>query len=283
MPIDPSVLDRKSGEYRRSWNETEVMLYALAVGAGRPRDGAPVTLVAENVGGQPLAALPTVVLTKFLDAGGLRHQYGDFKASALVHAQQEVSFHAVVEPDMEVVAESEITGVYDKGSGALVETTTEVRDAESCSPIFTGVSSLFIRGEGGWGGPRGTSRPVVFPDRVPDVVHLWQTGTEQALLYRLTGDRNPIHSDPVVASSGGFPRPILHGLCTFGYAGRALTETVCDGDPRRLASLSGRFSAPVLPGERLTVEVWQGEGSEHAFRVRNDENVVLDHGRATLR
>jgi acyl dehydratase len=152
-------------------------------------------------------------------------------------------------------------------------------DAADDQPLFTNSMSAFIRGEGGWGGDRGPSGPKnVPPDRTPDESVTYQTRPDQALLYRLSGDRNPLHSDPKFAEMGGFPKPILHGLCTYGFTGRALLHTLCGGDPAKFTSMDGRFSSPVFPGEALTVNMWI-DGDSAVFQTTGDDGrVVIDAG-----
>ena len=180
---------------------------------------------------------------------------------------------------------STVTGIYDKGSGALVVTENEAVDAETGEPLVTSRMGTFIRGEGGFGGPRGSEPPWQFPDRAPDHQVVRKTRPEQALIYRLSGDRNPLHVDPQFAGRGGFSQPILHGLCTYGVTGRALLHAVCGGDPARFRSMSGRFSRPVLPGEPLTVSVWLAcDGKSALFQTsRADGTVVIDRGRLQFR
>ncbi len=181
----------------------------------------------------------------------------------------------------------EITAIYDKGKGAVIEVTSESVLEASGDPLFRNRIQVYIRGEGGFGGERGPSgakNPA--PEREPDHVVTYQTGPDQALLYRLSGDRNPLHSDPAFAQMAGFDAPILHGLCTYGFTGRALLHTLCDGDPGRFTSMDGRFSSPVWPGEALTVRMWV-DGGECLFQTTasgkgEDGRVVLEGGRATF-
>ena len=172
-------------------------------------------------------------------------------------------------------------GLPDGTWRAVAGPTTENRavDAVSGAPVVTTRSSVFIRGEGGFGGDRGTSQPWEQPDRAPDHKVTQQTRPEQALLYRLSGDRNPLHSDPSFAARGGFSRPILHGLCTYGITGRVLLHEVCGSDPARFVSMSGRFSRPVLPGESLVVSIWAGaDGAAQFQTAKEDGTVVIDRG-----
>jgi acyl dehydratase len=153
-------------------------------------------------------------------------------------------------------------------------------DAATGEPLVTARSGTFIRGEGGFGGPRGAGLPWERPGREPDQQIVLQTRPEQALIYRLSGDRNPLHVDPGFAAKGGFSQPILHGLCTYGVTGRALLHALCGSDPARFRSMSGRFSRPVLPGESLTVSMWRQRGSDTVLfqTTREDGVVVIDRG-----
>jgi acyl dehydratase len=172
-----------------------------------------------------------------------------------------------------------ITAMHDKGKAAVVVTETTATDNADGEPMFTNISSVFIRGEGGWGGERGPSGPLnVPPDREPDHLVRYQTSTDQALVYRLSGDRNPLHSDPAFAAMGGFDRPILHGLCTYGFSGRALLHTLCDGDSKRFHHIEGRFTSPVVPGEALTVAMWDNGNGEALFTTSVGDRAVIDQG-----
>ena len=168
---------------------------------------------------------------------------------------------------------------------SLVVTENIAVDAATGEPLVTSRSSAFIRGEGGFGGERGSDQPWSRPDREPDHRMVQPTRPEQALIHRLSGDRNPLHVDPKFAARGGFPQPILHGLCTYGVTGRALLQVLCHGDPARFGSMSGRFSRPVLPGESLTVSVWRQDGSDTVLfqTTKPDGTVVIDRGRMQVR
>jgi acyl dehydratase len=173
-----------------------------------------------------------------------------------------------------------VTRIADKGSGALVSTENTATDAETGALLVTTRSGVFIRGEGGFGRSGGPSAEWALPDRAPDEQVRYATRPEQALLYRLSGDRNPLHSDPAFAARGGFARPILHGLCTYGFTGRALLHALCGSDPNRFDAMSGRFTRPVLPGQELVVSIWSDTPGSALFRTATDDGtVVIDRGR----
>jgi acyl dehydratase len=201
----------------------------------------------------------------------------------LVHGEQSVSLARELPVEGELEGVTEVVGVYDKGSGAVVVTETTSTLVADGRPLFTTRSSLFIRGEGGWGGERGPSSRFSAPEREPDHEVTYPTRTDQALIYRLSGDRNPLHSDPKFAAMAGFDRPILHGLCTYGFTGRGLLHALCGGDPALFRSMAGRFSSPVFPGEALTVRIWvEGDGRAVFQTVGGDGRVVIDAGEATF-
>ena len=141
-------------------------------------------------------------------------------------------------PDGEIESVGECSAIWDKGSAAVLEFTSESRDVATGQPLLRTKTSLFCRGEGGWGGDRGPSEKLEFPDRSPDKKITYSTREDQALTYRLSGDRNPLHSDPSFAALGGFDKPILHGLCTYGMTGRALLHGLCEGDAARFLSMN---------------------------------------------
>jgi acyl dehydratase len=281
MPINPDAVGTTSEPIRRRWSSKDSMIYALGVGAGAEDPLSELEFTTENSQDVPQRALPTtaVVLAAIGNLGAI----GSFNPAMLVHGEQAVSLDRELPPEGELESVTEIVGIYDKGKGAVVVSETVATSVDDGDPLFSTRSSMFIRGEGGWGGDRGPSSTFAVPEREPDHEVTYPTRIDQALLYRLSGDRNPLHSDPQFAAMAGFDRPILHGLCTYGFTGRGLLHTVCGGDPGLFRSMSGRFSSPVLPGEPLTVRVWVGGDGEASFQtVGGDGRVVLDAGRFTF-
>jgi acyl dehydratase len=202
---------------------------------------------------------------------------GTFNPALLVHGQQSVTLDRPLPVEGTATLQSEVVAMYDKGKAAVVVTETSATLDDQ--PLYTTRSSVFIRGEGGWGGERGPSGPQnVPPDRSPDHSVTYQTSPDQALVYRLSGDRNPLHSDPSFAAMGGFDRPILHGLCTYGFTGRALLHALCGSDPARFHHIEGRFTSPVVPGEALTIDMWTAADGEAVFVTRVDDRAVIDQG-----
>ena len=208
---------------------------------------------------------------------------GTFNPALLVHGQQAVTLHRPIPVEGTVTITSELVGMYDKGKAAVIVTETQaVMDGE---PLYTNTSSAFIRGEGGWGGDRGPSGPKnVPPERDPDHEVTYGTRPDQALVYRLSGDRNPLHSDPEFAKLAGFERPILHGLCTYGNVGRAVVEGMCGDDPSRFRSIKARFAAPVLPGETIITDMWKESDTDVLVRARVAERdiEVVKNARVTI-
>jgi len=279
MGLNHSLVGVPGEPQLRSWDSKDALLYAVGVGAGLGDPLQELEFTTENCEDIEQKVLPTfAVLVAQARAG---RNLGDFDPAMLVHAQQYFELHRPLPVEGTVRTTSTVTGIYDKGSGALVVTENVATDAGTGEPLVTSRSGTFIRGEGGFGGARGTESPWELPDRAPDHQVVRETRPEQALLYRLSGDRNPLHADPKFAARGGFSRPILHGLCTYGITGRALLHVLCDDDPARFRSMDGRFSRPVLPGEPLTVSVWLADdGATALFQTtRTDGTVVIDRGR----
>jgi acyl dehydratase len=279
VPFNHDVVGVESEPVERSWTSKDTLLYAVGVGAGMDDPTQELPFTTENSAGVEQLVLPTYAVLVSQGAG--RANIGDFNPAMLVHAEQAFQLHRPLPPAGKVRVTAKVTGIYDKGSGALV--TSESVAVQDGEPLVTARSSVFIRGEGGFGGDRGPKPAWVEPAGEPDHRVTYQTRPEQALLYRLSGDRNPLHSDPKFAAMAGFPRPILHGLCTYGITGRALLHAVAGSDPARFAAMSGRFSAPVFPGEALTVSIWL-DGDTASFRTtKADGTVVIDMGTAMVR
>ncbi len=244
MPIDPAVaIGAALASRSLEWTSSDVLLYHLALGAGE------LPYVYER----DLVVVPTfaMVIPTLRDTSPpvLRMPGVDVDLVSALHGRQELILHKPLPPSGAAVLKSRIADVYDKGSAAIIVTETE------CA-YFTSRISIFVKGEGGFGGERGPSTKVDPPGRAPDHVIVTPTWAEQALLYRLLGDRNPLHVDPDFAALAGFPRPILHGLCTYGVVCKAVIDSVLDGDVGRVCSYSTRFAGVVYPGETLRTSVW---------------------------
>ncbi len=284
MPVNPEAVGAKGEPRRASWNADDCLLYALGIGAGVADPvGYELEFTTENTGGVDQKVFPTfAVIAGFTATGGksAMGQAGTWDNRMLVHGEQGVKLHRPIPTSGEVELVDEITGIYDKGKGAVVATKVSANLVDDGQPLYEMTSSVFIMGEGGFGGDRGpTEKPNVAPDSDPDYEVTYQTRPDQALLYRLCGDRNPLHSDKQFSDVGGFPKPILHGLCTYGFTGRALLHTLCDSDPERFNAMEGRFSSPVMPGEALTVKVWNnGDGAAIFQTTGDDGRVVIDNG-----
>jgi acyl dehydratase len=252
--------------------------YALAVGMGQdPLDAAQLAFVDPDH--RALVALPSLATVLAHRALWLRDpSYGaDF--SQAVNGEQRIVLHRPLPVEGTLAARTRVTGVVDKGAGrgALVFTARTIVDAASATPIATVETTTFLRGDGGFGGPDGPARaPHRVPERAPDVRVDLATRPEQALYYRFNGDDNPLHVDPQAAERAGFPRPILHGLCTLGVVTHALVRARCGYDPTRMRSLEARFAAPVFPGETIRTEMWN-DGSFQA-RVIERDTIVVSNG-----
>jgi len=277
MPLNPDAVGSKSDPIETSWSSKDALLYAVGVGAGHEE----LSFTTENTKDVEQQVLPTFPVVVGWGRGSAMGKVGSFNPALLVHGQQAVTLHRPLPVEGTVTITSEITGIYDKGKAAVVATeTTAVLDGE---PLYSTASSAFIRGEGGWGGDRGPSGPKnVPPERDADHVVTYQTSRDQAFVYRLSGDRNPLHTDPSFAAMGGFDTPILHGLCTYGFTGRALLHTLCGSDPSRFHHVEGRFASPVFPGEALTIRMWSNGDGEAVFTTSagegDAERVVIDQG-----
>ena len=283
MPINPDAVTGEWSDWsERTWSSTDCLLYALGVGAGATDPtGHELEFTTENSKDVKQRALPTIGVILGGAGAGLR-ALGSFNMAMLVDGGRTITLHREIPVEGKIRSRGRVTGVYDKGSGAVVASESESVDAESGEPLFSLRSNIFIRGEGGFGGDRGPSDKIEFPTRTPDHEVTVQTREDQALLYRLNGDRNPLHADPEFAKMGGFPKPILHGLCTYGFTGRVLLHALCGSDPAQFKMMEGRFSKPVFPGDALTVRMWV-DGGDALFQTANQNgDVVIDQGRCTF-
>ena len=280
MPINPEAVGAKGDPAEKSWDSKDALLYAVGVGAGL--DELPFTT--ENSKDINQAVLPTFAVIIGMGGGGHFAKIGSFNPALLVHGEQGIQLESPIPVSGTVSTVTTITGIYDKGSGAVIATESESIDTATGKVMFRTSSSIFLRGEGGFGGDRGPSGTgVEIPDRAPDEKITYSTRPDQALTYRLSGDRNPLHSDPSFAAMAGFERPILHGLCTYGFTGRALLHALCGSDAARFGSMQARFSKPVYPGDDLTVSMWV-DGDNALFRTETQRGeVVIDGGRFSLR
>lgn len=278
MTLDLTSVGAVTQPQKVSWNSTQTILYSLGVGAGQLDACAELAFTTENSEECAQRVLPTfgvIIADSLADSW---FDIGSYDPAMLVHAEQRLVLLDELSPAGEMEIVKTVDGIYDKGSGALVATTAIGRNPHTGVEVLRSHSSFFVRGEGGFGIP-GPKSEWARPERVPDRTIVANVREEQALLYRLSGDRNPLHSDPAFAAQAGFPRPILHGLCSFGIAGRLLLGVYCNSNPALFRDFECRFSAPVYPGDELCVEVWEGE-AEHRFIVRrNEDEVVLDRGR----
>jgi len=285
VPIDyQKLLDLKIPGLEQQFTKRDTMLYALGVGLGSdPCDENQLKFVYE----EKLLALPTMSI--ILGYPGPWHAKGEvgITRTHVVHGEQGFTIHKALPVEGTVVGVSEIESVLDKGKdkGALIMTRTTVRDKQTKDIICTLTSTTFCRADGGFGGPSGPVKsPHPIPERTPDLTCDLPTLPQSALIYRLSGDYNPLHADPAYAKKAGYKMPILHGRCTFSVAGHALLKTCCGYDPARLKSMQGRFSSPVYPGEVIRTEMWV-EGTTVSFRSTVPERgvTVLNNGRAEIR
>ncbi|MFG1641439.1 MaoC/PaaZ C-terminal domain-containing protein [Amycolatopsis sp. NPDC049252] len=255
MPIDPAVaIGAEIGEVSFAWTSSDVLLYHLALGAG-PEE---LRYTYER----DLVVVPTFATVaanlRVFEPPALSFPGVEIDLAKVLHGKQEITLHGPIPVEGEAVARSRVADVFDKGKAAVIVQEVDVTSADG-RPLWTARSSIFARDEGGFGGSRGPSDRIEWPTRDPDFVLDTPTLPQQALLYRLCGDRNPLHADPAFASAAGFPRPILHGLCTYGVVARVLINEFLDGDPSRVRSFATKFAGVVFPGETLRTRIWRGD------------------------
>jgi len=287
MAIDPNAVGAMGEPAERSWGYRDSLLYAVGIGAGAEDPvGAELEFTTNNSKGIEQQTFPTQGVVIGFGAGGALGKVGEIDWGRVLHGSQGVSLHQPIPVGGTVVVEEKVSGIWDKGEGknAIIETEAKASLKETGEPLFDLRGSLVVRGSGGFGGQEGNTAPQVHaPETAPDHEVTYQTRPDQALTYRLSGDYNPLHSDPWFATElGGFPKPILHGLCTYGFTGRALLHELCGSDPNRFKSMDSRFSSPVFPGDSLTVQMWVEEGQAIyrtiAQKGTPEERVVIDNG-----
>ena len=261
MPIDPSIaIGAEVGTREFSWTSSDVLLYQLAVGAGsRAGDNVSADALRWTLDDDALQVLPSfaVVAPTFheTDPPALDLPGCDINLAQVVHGAQHVRVNGPLPASGTAKLTTRITDVWDKGKAAVIWQ-EGVATGPGGTEMWRVRSSIFVKGEGGWGGNRGESTAVIVPDRAPDRSTTYTVTPQQALLYRLCGDRNPLHSDPAFAKAAGFPAPILHGLCTYGIVLREVIDLMLDGDASAVGGFGARFAGVVFPGETLSIDAW---------------------------
>ncbi|GIW13309.1 MAG: 3-alpha,7-alpha,12-alpha-trihydroxy-5-beta-cholest-24-enoyl-CoA hydratase [Tepidiforma sp.] len=284
MPIEPSKAlgaPIQGGSFR--WDRDKVILYHLGVGAGDPpTDPNELAYTYER----NLKVLPSFgVIPAFGSLGGVGQVPGlQFNPALLLHGEQDLEIRKPIPVEGEVETSGKVAGIYDKGKAALVVLETETKLKGDSEPLFVNRFSLFLRGEGGFGGESGPPAGNEAPNRAPDGTVESKTLPQQALLYRLSGDKNPLHADPEFAKMGGFDRPILHGLCSFGVVCKAVVDHALGGDTGKVARYQARFAGVVFPGETIVTSYWrEGETILVAAQTKERGTPVITNAAITVR
>jgi acyl dehydratase len=285
VPINyEKLLALKIPEVEQTYAAKDAILYALGIGLGHdPLNEDELPFVYDK----NLKVLPTFAVVLGWPGFWARDLDTGIDWVKLVAGEQGLVLHRPLPASGAIVGRTRVTEVIDKGpgKGALVYSERVVSDKANGEKIATVTQTTFCRGDGGFGGPAREAPPVhPIPERAADFVGDLSTRPEAALIYRLSGDPNPLHVDPAVAKAAGFPRPILHGLATFGIAGHAILKNICGYDPAKLTAISGRYSAPVFPGETIRTEMWR-DGNVVSFRARVAERdvIAINNGRAEVK
>lgn len=285
MAFDPQkLLNWKFEDIEHTYTDKDTMLYALGAGCASDPLAEPDDL--KFVYEKSLVALPTMAVVISYPGFWLGNKETGVDAAKVLHGEQALILHKPLPASATIVGKGRVTDILDKGAdkGAVLYSERTLFDKATGDKIATMTSTTMLRGNGGFGGKSGPQpEPHALPDGEPETHVDIKTAPNAALIYRLSGDRNPLHADPEVAAKGGFKAPILHGLCTYAVAGRAILRACCGNDPARLEGLKVRFSSPVYPGETIRTEIWQGKG-QASFRARVLERnvVVLNNGLATF-
>lgn len=260
------------------WSQKDTMLYALGVGA---KPAGELEYVYEGKGPK---VLPTYGVIPAFGAMTAVVTKVDINPMMILHGEQRIKLHREIPANAKASTEGEIVEVWDKGKAAVIN--VEAVTSDSDGPIFTNTFGIFVRGAGDFGGERGPDTKSINlpPDREPD--HTWEdvTRPEQAAIYRLSGDWNPLHIDPDFAKMAGFEEPFIHGLCTYGFVGRAVLHSLCGGDPANFLGLEGRFSDQVYPGDTVITKIWELDDGEAVLQAESQKgNVVLRQAKATYK
>ena len=264
-----------------NWRAEQSALYALSIGFGRDAENtAELDYLLPSAMQRAVPTMATVMSVNVFE-----QDYG-WDYQQMLHGEQRLKLHRPLMPAADMLADFAVEAVHDKGVNrpAFIVTRTDVRQAHDNIPLFTLGATLVARADGGFDGPKDALPvPAGIPTRSPDLVHHAATRPEQAFLYRFNGDHNGLHVDPARARAAGFPRPILHGLCSYGFACRAILETICDYDSTLIGEFNARFSAPVYPGDVITTDMWQ-IADEVSFRCRVEarNTTVVDNGYCRL-
>ncbi|MBQ75551.1 MAG: 3-alpha,7-alpha,12-alpha-trihydroxy-5-beta-cholest-24-enoyl-CoA hydratase [Gammaproteobacteria bacterium] len=281
------TLSQEPVELAGGYTDRDSLLYAVAIGMGRdPLDAQELEYVCETMGDRVVPTAATVLSSTNEPAPvDADHIMLKMNFALMLHGEQRLQIHNPLPPAAETLVSNRTTGVYDKGAdkGALLTSETAVKLADG-SPLYTLGTTMFFRGDGGFGGTSdGAPVPHTLPERKPDAICEMPGRRDQAMIYALCGDRNPLHRDPGIAKQAGFDIPILHGLCSYGMACHAVLKTMLDYDQTRMKGFDVRFSAPVLPGETQVVEMWQDD-NVISFRVRLKERdlICINNGKCTI-
>ena len=288
MPLDPNAIGAKTEPQIFKWTDRDTMLYALGVGCGT----ADLAFTTDNSHDIAQQVLPTYAVIACIGFPAIA-KIGEFNFGMMLHGSQQIELARPLPPAGKLVVASEVADLQDKGEGknAIVMLRARGTDPATDEVVVETLATFVIRGAGGFGGTPG-ERPAApkVPDHEADSRTVMPTREDQPLIYRLSGDRNPLHSDPWFAQTlAGFPKPIMHGLCTYGFAGRALVADLGSGDASRVTGMSARFTSPVFPGETLTTSIWRTEPGRAVFTTEatavdgSGSRLVLGDGVATYR
>jgi acyl dehydratase len=286
MPIDlEKARGAKLAPSTGEWGQDQVILYHLGIGAGSGPGKATDPKELQYTYEKELKVLPSFgVIPVFGAVGGMAGVPGiQINFALVLHGEQDIEIHRPIPVRAKIESQGRIAGIYDKGKAALIVVEVETRE-QGGAPLFTNRFSIFARGEGGFGGDSGPKAGNEAPTRKPDAVVESPTVSHQALLYRLSGDKNPLHADPAFAKLGGFDKPILHGLCSFGIVCKAAVDQMLGGDVAQVARYQARFAGVLFPGETIETSLWR-EGKQILISAKCKERnaPVISNAAITLR